>query len=300
VIKIKRRVVLHGDSTLTVSLPSTWVKRFNVQKGDELNVEENNKNLIIIKDKENDLNKAKEINIGSLNRLGKSYITSMYRNGFDEISLKYENIDYIKTIQDIISKDITGFEIVKQGKNNCTIKDITGHNKDEFDIILRRIWRLILNLSDESLKAIKSNDTETLKNIHLMDYSINKFSNYCLRLLAKRNKIDYDKIPLYYCLIRNLEEIADQYKDMCDSYLNRKDKIDDNLITLFTKTNNYLCEFYELFYEYNEEKIEELFKKTKVLLNKRLYPSDTNMSFYLFYICKDIRNLLPLLVEIKL
>ena len=38
VYTMKRKTVLHGQSTLTVSLPSEWVKKFNVGKGDELNL----------------------------------------------------------------------------------------------------------------------------------------------------------------------------------------------------------------------------------------------------------------------
>jgi hypothetical protein len=41
--RIKRKVILHGPSTLTVSLPSKWVKNHNIKKGDELNIEETEK-----------------------------------------------------------------------------------------------------------------------------------------------------------------------------------------------------------------------------------------------------------------
>ncbi len=44
---MKRKVSLHGPSTLTVSLPSKWVKKYCIKKGDELDIEEKNSTLII-------------------------------------------------------------------------------------------------------------------------------------------------------------------------------------------------------------------------------------------------------------
>ena len=115
-IKIKRKVVLHGDSTLTISLPARWAKKFNIKKGDELNVEENEREIRITNDKEITLDK-KQFSVGNLRRLGISYITSLYRSGYDEIHLDYNNNDYIETIHDVLSNEITGFEIVKHSSS---------------------------------------------------------------------------------------------------------------------------------------------------------------------------------------
>lgn len=289
---------MHGNSTLTVSLPSSWVKKFNIKKGSELNVEEHDKDLIVSNDKDFSLDK-KQFNIGNLKRIGKSYITSSYRSGYDEIHLNYEDPGYIETIQELISKEITGFEIIKQENNYCLIKDITGHSKDEFNNALRRIWLLIIDLSKGSLSAIKKKDTNNLKYIHLMDNSINKFSNYCLRFLIKKGHTDFNKTPIYYHLIKSLENMADQYKDLCNSYLNNNDKIDNNLISLFTKINEHLYELYELFYKYDENKIEELFRKIKSTYDK-ISGLKSNIAYNLSFICKDIENLLSVLIEINL
>ena len=167
-MKIKRKIVLHGSSTLTISLPANWTKKFNVKKGDELNLEEFGKELRINTEKEFDSEK-KQIDIGHFNRLGKTYLTSLYRQGYNEIDLNYKNSNYIKTIQEILSKEITGFEIIKQSSNSCLIKDLTGHNKNEFDNVLRRIWLLIIDLSKESLSAFRKKDIVKLREMYPMD-----------------------------------------------------------------------------------------------------------------------------------
>lgn len=297
-VKIRRKVVLHGNSTLTVSLPSSWVKKFNIRKGDELYVLGYGKELRIHSEHPFGSEK-KEVNIGNLERMGKSYITSLYRSGYDEIHINYADHSYIGTIQDLLSKEMIGFEIIKQANNYCLMKDLTGHIKDEFNTALRRIWLLISDLSKESINAIKNNDIDALKHIHLMDNSINKFSNYCLRILSKRGHINFKKTHLYHYLIKNLEEIADQYKDLCNLYLNNKSKINTATFMVFIKVNEHFNEFYELFYKYDEQRIEDLFKKTKSTQSKI---SDLNhgIAYYLSSICRDIRNLLSTTVEINL
>ena len=58
---MKRKVVLHGPSTLTISLPYSWIRKFNIKKGQELNVEECGKELVIKIEEEPNLEK-REIN----------------------------------------------------------------------------------------------------------------------------------------------------------------------------------------------------------------------------------------------
>jgi len=297
VIKIKRKIVLHGPSTLTISLPSNWIKKFNVKKGDELNVEENGRELII--NPESSISEKKEININALKRVGKSCITSAYRQGYDEIELVYENEHYIETIQDLISKEITGFEVIRQQSNHCIIRDLTGHNKDEFNAALRRIWLLLLDLSNESLNFIEKEEASELKSIRIIDYSINKFTNYCLRILIKKSSYNYKKTPLYYHIIKNLEEIGDKYKDLCIFHSNNPRKNKKELIELFKEINSHLNSVYELFYKDDAQKIEKLFQETKGVYNK-LSLSNDRLAFTLASISRDIRSLLSLLVELNI
>ena len=158
---------------------------------------------------------------------------------------------------------------------------------------------LLLDSSEESLSIIKKTENVELKKIKIIDYSINKFSNYCLRVLIKKGKYDYKKTPPYYHFVKSLEEIGDQYKELCVFHSENLKKVDERLIELFNKTNKYLEEIYNLFYKHDESKIEELFDKTKITF-KELSKIEDRLGFYLSSICRDIRNLLPLLIEINM
>ncbi len=172
---------------------------------------------------------------------------------------------------------------------------MAGHSKNEFDIALRRIWLLVTDMAKESLDAIKKKDSSELKNIKLLDYSINKFSNYCLRILIKKGHVNFRKTPLYYYLIKRLEVIADNYKDLCTFYSENLIKINNNLITRVEEINEHLNRLYELFYKYDEQKMEDLFRKTKLTYDK-INPDLHRLST----ICVNISNLLSVLVEIIL
>jgi len=295
---MKRKVVLHGPSTLTVSLPTTWVKKFNIKKGDELEVEEQGRELKISTERDFTLDK-KEFNIGDLEKLVRVYITSSYVQGCDEISIKYKDISQVEKIRDFISRELIGFEIVKQNKDGCLIKNLATPNKDEFNIALRRIFLLLIDFSDECLDAIQKDDTKRLKNMWLMDCNINKFTNYCLRLLTKTGHINHKKIPLYYYFVKSLEEIADRYEDLCKFHLNNNKKASKEFISILKEINNHLNEFYNLFYKYDEKKIEILISELK-LVNNKILNSKEKLSTNLHSIYKDIRDLLSALIEINM
>ena len=44
---MKRKIIKQGHNTLTVTLPSDWVKKLNLKSGDEIDVLENENSLIL-------------------------------------------------------------------------------------------------------------------------------------------------------------------------------------------------------------------------------------------------------------
>src|SRR3989344_7424181 len=183
--KSKRSIVLHGPSTLTVSLPSAWVKQHNLKKGDELTVKEDGSFLKVYSEEIKSPENKKIIEIGSEEKVGKSSITGAYRQGYDSLEITYNDPDYIESIQELISRQLTGFEIVRHNGNKCVIKDLTGHAKDEFDAVHRRIWLLLIDMSEEAIQAAEKKDKEALSRMETKDSIINKFTNYCIRHLIK-------------------------------------------------------------------------------------------------------------------
>ena len=44
---MKRKVIQIADSTQLISLPRKWAQKFNIKKGDELEVEEHDNKIVV-------------------------------------------------------------------------------------------------------------------------------------------------------------------------------------------------------------------------------------------------------------
>jgi len=45
---MKRKIIKQGHNTLTITLPSEWVKKLNLNAGDEIEVYERDSGLVIL------------------------------------------------------------------------------------------------------------------------------------------------------------------------------------------------------------------------------------------------------------
>ncbi|GAI31670.1 unnamed protein product, partial [marine sediment metagenome] len=87
---MKRKIIKQGHNTLTVTLPSEWVKKLNLKGGDEIDVYEKESSLIL-----NGYGKAKEksavINIDKFTvPLLWRFFQGAYRAGCDEIKIVFD------------------------------------------------------------------------------------------------------------------------------------------------------------------------------------------------------------------
>ena len=88
---MKRKIIKQGASTLTISLPAEWTKKFNLKSGDEVNVEEENKRIVVSTKKEFKTRKS-EIDVGGLRRnLLFMYVTNVYIRGDDEVVVRFKD-----------------------------------------------------------------------------------------------------------------------------------------------------------------------------------------------------------------
>ncbi len=266
---MKRKVNLVGQNTLTVSLPKKWVEKYNIKKGDELEVVENGDKITIGTEKISQ-NNSVELDINNLDPLIPRYICCLYRKGIDEIKVVFNNPELIESAQKTMGKEAVGYEITEQGKNHCVIKHVSGELED-FEPVLRRTFLLLISMADESLNSIKKNEFDNLKNIAFLEEANNRFTTTCRRFLNKQGYKDTGKIgPLYY-IIEEMEKIADEYKYLCHylyKFRGKKIKIDKTTLEIYEETNEMLKKFYELFYKYEKDKLVHIGKQRKILVEQ--------------------------------
>ena len=118
-----------GGKTYVVSIPSEYVKKYGLKKGDELFFEDSGSNLVF----KNEKAKAAEkliVTIKEQDNLGK-VMKCLYERGYDEIEIIFENRPFEELGKILML--LPGFELVLSGKSSCTIRCISNINAKEFE-----------------------------------------------------------------------------------------------------------------------------------------------------------------------
>ncbi|MEI6731337.1 MAG: AbrB/MazE/SpoVT family DNA-binding domain-containing protein [archaeon] len=287
---MKRKIIKQGHNTLTVTLPSDWAKSLNIKAGDEIDVVEKENTLVINGNHTQTCKKAvidiRDFSIPMLWR----YFQSAYRAGCDEIKIiydpksrKYEDayhyyttqFDYAKFGEKTIQKPVVvmirevmnrfvGMEIVETGEDYCVVKEMGDITTKEFDNTLRRIFLIVMQLFERIGEAVDKNqvnDPGLCKEIHSIDLTIDKFVDYCSRIL---NKIDLNipshRKPLIFSSLFMLEMVGDEFKYIGKHMALAKKPVKE-VLPLFKKVREHFEQYYHLYYTFSREKAIEFGNK---------------------------------------
>ena len=262
-----------------ISLPREWAKKQGLKKGDEVELKEAGKHMIITPEKEKAVEKV-EIDVTNLDKsLVWRYFGAAYRKGCEEIKLIFkQNSEAVKEIPDIASRFI-GMEMVEQGKNYYLMKELTASKPEEFENMLKKTFQLLISMSESMLEAAKTNDKESLQNIKYSDKTVNKFADYCFRILNQKGHENTQKTIAYHTIVKQLEDIGDNYKILAEEMA--KTKTANKTIELVDEINHQLKEFYKIFYEFDEATMVKLSRQQKSISKKVGHLPDKTLIGYL-------------------
>ncbi len=296
---MRRKIFKLGRSTLVVSLPSKWVKKYNLSKEDELGVKEQERSITFSTQKDYSESEV-EINVNGLNKkLIKLYIIGAYVKGYDRIKILFETPEEMSYSQETIDS-LIGSAVIEQGENYCIAGEVSGTTDKQFDNIFRRIFLLIMAITEDSLVALEKGDKELLKGIQIRDKDVDKFTTFCLRVLNKKGYKEFDKTAIMYDFIQEMEELCDNYeaiaKDiiMFDSFNIRKE-----ISFVYKETSKLIRLFYELFYDFKKEKILEFYEKRENILKniqnlKNIKAFERTILYHLRKVNDDLMQLFQL------
>lgn len=274
---MKRKVVKHGPATYIVSLPSNWVKKYNIKKGDELEVEESERTIIISTEKGKKLDSV-TVDITNFDRTSIiQLIKGLYTLGYDEIDLNFkkQSIPHFRlgkerTIISVIHEAInrlSGIEIIQQRKNSCILKTLSEMSFTEFEVILRRAFLLLIDMHKDMIAGAKNKDEYLLDTLKEKRNTITKFLNLCMRLLNKKGYKDSKKTIAIYNIILLLEKIIDLIIITGRSLIEFKPDISLISEKILQEIQECIEEYYHLFYKFDDEKIVNITKIKESLVN---------------------------------
>lgn len=284
----QRRLIAHGKSSLTLSMPKKWLEQRRLKKGDSLFIDEEGSKLIISSNEPLDISR-KTVDLTGLDRTSIILqIMSLYRFGYNEIEILFENsstryfrkkknVSVSSVVHKIVDRCI-GMEVVEEGKGRILVKHITKEDQEDFKVILRRIFLLLNQTADNLFEGIKTNDYALIATTEDMHDSINKFVSYCLRLLNKYGYPDVRKTCFYYHIIASIDKIVDILKYNARNIVDSKQKFSPKTKLIWSDINKSIRMYYELFYKYNNERINGISEnrdrtKQKIKQNLKAIPN---------------------------
>jgi len=265
---MRRKLIQHGLSSLTVSLPSKWVKENNLKKSDEVELDELNGKLIISTKKHYEPQKI-EVDITNSQPMIRKIIGATFKSGYDEVNIKFSSFDELKAVQDLMREQFSGFEIISQSKSSILIKNVSQPNFEEFNHVLRRFFFVLNHMASDVSEAIDKNDFKWLKNTTLMKIESDKYADYCRRAINMGFETEFKRLAPLYTIIEQLEKIVDRYRDLADYTSSNKINVNNKIKSVVKNLSGFQESFYNLFYKFEFSKIIE-FGKNKETLQKEL------------------------------
>jgi len=281
---MKRRIIKQGHNTLTITLPSKWAQRFNLRSGDEVDVSDRDNGLYISTEKHDDTLKAvidiKGLDVPTIWK----YLMAVYREGYDEVKIIYDPKEnygpalkffsvYIKnikqgtkptkysaleTIRQMTARFI-GYEVIEHHDDYCIIKDMGESTSKEFETSMRRIFLLIQQMAEEMLETIKTNNLVYANNIHDADINVDKFHDYCIRVLNKTGFKEVRKAHIYFSTLYLLEMLGDEFKSIAFHIMEDMQKTNlKNILPLAELIMDRINKFYDFFYKFDRNKLKDM------------------------------------------
>jgi len=247
---MKRKVNRVGTNTLTVSLPSKWAKKYNLQKGNELDfIEEGNTLNIsigdIIKEK-----RSVTVTITKEENYMRRIITGMYLKGFDEIKIQFSD----KKVFDRVQKDsklLLGFEIVEQKDNYCILRNVSKGLDSELNTLLDRLFNIVLSFNKELFITLKEGDLTNINRFISYEENSNRISLFCKRMInlniLSDNMFNNTSVYIILSLLERISDELDWIVDFIEREKIGSIKLDKSTEELFKLVSESLQATQEIF-----------------------------------------------------
>ncbi|MFH1840084.1 MAG: AbrB/MazE/SpoVT family DNA-binding domain-containing protein [Nanoarchaeota archaeon] len=267
---ITRKVMQMSNSSFIVTLPKDWADFNGLIKGDTIDFENSGNDLIIKSKKEKETEVKLDLTDMSYDLVWR-HLVCAYRKGANKVVVKYGSKDNLNYAMEFV-RDLMGWAIVKKDKDKIIIKDLISVEKTDFEDAFKKVFLLVINMSEDALEGFSKQDESILENVPYSDYNINKFTNLCLRILNLRS--DYTRNNSMYRIICTLEEIGDEYRKL--AMFHKPGKLSDELIEFFKRINGLLKDYYEMFYNFNNGRLKKFYGDAETLFkDMKKYKKDS-------------------------
>jgi phosphate uptake regulator len=256
------------------------------------------------------------------------YISTAYREGFEEIILefsepnkKYENIygyltpyskdqkfdpsirkNILGTAQDFANRFI-GMEIIGIKDNSVIIKQIDESSDKQFENVMKRIFFIMEQLFEDLISSVDESQYSKLKDFHEIDVNIDRFHDFCCRILNKTGSKTPQKSQLIFTTLFILELLSDEFKRIADIILkDGKMKHKEFILKTIKAIYEQFKIFHDLYYHFDDEKVTQTYEKSFGMFKdfEKIYSQKTPMEKEVLYSLRKMSELIYSLVELRI
>ena len=268
---MRRKLISQGKSTLTVSLPKPWVRSNKLTRGDELEVLPAGRELRLIVPGTKQTQKLRLDVSKMASLLVRATLNAQYVRGAEEIHVTCTKAQH-RLIQDTVD-NLIGMAIVEQRPALCVVRDVTAPGEVEFDSLLRRIYRMVLDLAEEclgdfQLKANGKPPLTTPTQAAERDFGINRFVYFTLRQLSRQGHLEARRTAAYFHLVMLLELVADEYTNLWKDLVGPSAEVDLDALALYRQVLSMTKTCYELLYTYDSHEAAHVSRSKNIIRNQ--------------------------------
>ena len=262
---MKRKVNKIGQSTLMVSLPHKWVKEYNIEKGDEVDVEIEGPTVRLSKvSTKRSEKKSCTVQIDhNYQTTLRSLLNGLYRQGYDTIHFTFSKQGTEKLIRAFVRDYLLGFEIISQGQGKCIIESWTEPDTQKAAALLRKVFFITQESYDIVLEDMSEGSKDRLETIEEFTVNGDRLLNFYSRTLFKSKELD----PFIWEKISKLKHTQHGLLHLYRAYSTSPQSVSKDVLEYLTACKTLFFLVQEIYFKKKKENLE----KIPMLRNKLLF-----------------------------
>ncbi|MCX6709309.1 MAG: AbrB/MazE/SpoVT family DNA-binding domain-containing protein [Candidatus Woesearchaeota archaeon] len=278
---MKRKIVEQGLSkTKVISLPIKWARKYGLEKGDEVTLEEAGPKLVLSTPKTTGFKTKISLQYSALHPYAHRILAKLYIAGYDHIEiLNITDKKALEASKREIEQSLLGLEVIEESKEKVVFEAVIAETEEQFKTYEQKVFQTALQYAKAVRQAIEKADY-TNKDIENLETANNKFSCYCERYLNKKGTKNY---AFTYLIIWSMEKITDEYKYLLKHAQKHKTKASKELLAYYDKTIQFLENMHKLYNQFNMELLSTTIKQKEQLTNtgEDLLKKETTLAHHL-------------------
>jgi len=276
---VQRKIIQQSATSLGISLPSKWTKKWNLKKGNLIDLEEKDNLLEIKPEKFKPAEKKITIDTAIYGELIGRVFPNLSKKGYDEIKVLYKKDSDLQPLKKAISNEVVMFETIKKESDYIILRAISEIDEKELENIKKRIIFLMIDSIQKIKLFLDNNNPDLLNDLIELELAGNKFTHICMRAINKQPEKEHSHME--YTFIWQMEKLGNDFKFFAKANPKNMNK---KIISHFARVMDNLKLVMEIYLKYDPKKAVEFYSNRNklnsealVLLNNKNNPNENNV-----------------------